>query len=115
MQIGALRHRLILEKPAYTQVPSGEAVLGFDTGHTVWASIEPLRGRDQAIFGGQDSQTDTRIRFRWSPALAAMDATWRGRVLGPGGEKVYNFQSVADVELRHAEFEIMASSGLNRG
>ena len=46
MRIGTLRHRVELQEPVENQDGYGEAERTYTTYATVWASVEPLSGRE---------------------------------------------------------------------
>ena len=111
MKAGSLRHRVLVEKPTDTQDASGAVALGFTCVAIVWASVEPLRGRETLLAEQITAQMDTRIRMRWSPPLDCMTAKWRLRFK----DVIYNIQSIAHIGHRQREIEVMCSSGANRG
>lgn len=117
MNAGKLRHRLLLEQPIVTQDDTGGEVINWSVFRTVWASVEPLRGRgplrgrEQLIANQSLAPLDTRIRIRWSPAVNMVTAKWRGTHQGI----IYNFKSISQTDMGHREIEIMAQSGLNDG
>jgi len=108
---GKLRHRLLLDEPIATQDDTGSEVINWSAFGTVWASVEPLRGREQLIANQALAPLDTRIRIRWSPAVNMITAKWRGTHQGI----IYNFKSISQTDMGHREIEIMAQSGLNDG
>jgi len=108
---GKLRHRLLLDEPIATQDDTGGEVINWSAFGTVWASVEPLRGREQLIANQALAPLDTRIRIRWSPAVNMVTAKWRGTHQGI----IYNFKSLSQTDMGHREIEIMAQSGLNDG
>lgn len=69
MQAGRLRHRVTLQRRADTQSTSGEVVPGYEDILTVWASIEPLSGREMFAAQQVQSEVNTRIRIRWRPEI----------------------------------------------
>lgn len=112
MGIGQKRHRLTVQEPVRTQDPTtGELVAVWTTVATVWASIEPIRGRE--LLQGEQilDDMDTRLRIRWSPLSDTFTTAHRGIHQG----SVFNFVSFAHVRLEQREIEIMAKSGVNDG
>lgn len=74
MKVGRLRHRLILQRRADTQV-EGEVVPGYEVlADDEWGSIEDVSGRE--FFAAQQvaAEITTRIVIRWR---ADVDATVR--------------------------------------
>lgn len=112
MRAGELRHRIQIDRPESMQNDTGEEVTEYVPAATVWGSIEPLRGRERALAGTDITATmDTRIKVRWSPFIDGINAEWRLR----HQDIIYNIESIAHIEMRHREIEIMAYSGINKG
>lgn len=111
MKAGMLTRRLILQRRVETQDASGDPVATWTTMATVWAAIEPLRGREALISGGINAELDTRITVRWSPLLATLSDNDRAVY----GSTIYNIVSIAEKNMGHRELEILANSGLNEG
>lgn len=112
MRAGELRHRIQVDRPVSMQDDTGDEVTEFEPAGTVWGSIEPLRGRERLQAGTQITATmDTRIKLRWSPFIDGINAEWRLR----HQDIIYNIESIAHIEMRQREIEIMCSSGINAG
>lgn len=109
---GKYPHRLEIQAPVQTQDPaSGEVTTDWQTVGTVWAAIEPIRGKE-AMTGEQMLATmNTRIIIRWSQLAETLTAAHRGL----HQNTIFNFVSIAHVRLKRREVEIMALSGLNDG
>jgi SPP1 family predicted phage head-tail adaptor len=111
MNIGKLRHRLLVEEPVTTQNETGEEVINWLSHGRIWGEIEPLTGREALQAGMVSATLDTRITVRWSPLTDLMNAKWR---LSHAGV-VYNLVSVQQVDMGRRQIEIMANSGRNLG
>lgn len=61
MKIGRLRQRITLQYKVVTRDAVGGEVITWTDQETIWASAEPLRGRD--FFSAQQAQSDVSIRF----------------------------------------------------
>lgn len=70
----------------------------------VWASVEPLRGREYIQLQNTQAELTTRIRIRYQPGI-----TPAMRVLYD--DRKFNIQSVIDPEERHRELELMCIEG----
>lgn len=100
MRAGRLNRRIVLQRPTLTQDGAGQAVRGWTDVATVWAALEPARGR--RTFDAQKVTADCdvviRIRFR-----ADVDATWRiqqtDRATSPATTK--HFRIVAPPDRPH--------------
>lgn len=99
-----LRHKVAVQyravgSPQYD--PNGEVNAAWvDLFPSVWASIEPLRGRE--LFAAQEhaADVDVRIRMRYR---AGVEPTMR--VVHEG--RIYDIRAVLDPELRHRELELL--------
>lgn len=117
MRAGELKRRVIIETAVDTQDDSnGEMLRTWTTLATVWAKVEPLRGREFYGDGAIREEMDTRITMRYAPALLGLSAKHRMRHSPESGPAiVYNIVSPAHVLLNHREIEVMAKSGVNDG
>lgn len=100
MQAGRLRQRVRIQEPVDAQNGLGEMIRAWSTVATVWAAVEPLRGRE--FFDAEQVQAEIshRVRLRYRPGV---DATMR--VLF--GSRVFQIQSVIDVDERRRELQLM--------
>lgn len=106
------RHLLEVDAPTSTQDDTGAEIPGWATMVSrVPASIEPLKGSEVLRANAIAGEMDTRIGMSWTPALNAMTSEWRLRYQNV----IYNIVSIAHIELRQREIEIMARSGINSG
>lgn len=108
MNTGRMRHIITLQEKRSTIGEYGGMVDTWQDVATVWASVEPLRGRE--LFAAQAAQSVTTVRFR----IWYMDGVSQAmRILF--GSKVYNIESVIDINHDHTEIHLLASTGLNEG
>lgn len=106
------RHLIEVDAPTSTQDDTGAEIPGWATmSRRVPASIEPLKGNELLRANAIAGEMDTRIGIDWTPALNAMTSEWRLRYQNV----IYNIVSIAHIELRQREIEILAKSGLNTG
>ena len=100
MQSGTLRHRITLQ--SFTTVPDiyGEPIKTWADLATVWAAVEPLRGRE--YFQAQQTRAEVsyrvRIRHR-ADILPTMRISHAGKTL--------EILSVINVNERSAELHLM--------
>ena len=101
MRAGQLRHRVTLQqKGSVTQNEFGEEVISWTTVDIVWASVEPLRGREFIQAKQEQAMIDTKIRMRHRDGVTpVLRAVWNGRV--------YDILSVVRPEERQREIELM--------
>lgn len=101
MNPGALRHRVTIQKPREGQSRAGQPVQEWDEVATVWAAVEPLRGREYWAAAQVQAEATTRVRIRYRKGIRPdMRVVYGGRI----------FQIVAppiDPEERHREIHLM--------
>ena len=87
MQAGKLRHRITIQQATESQNSFGEVTRSWATYATVWASVEPLQGREYLDGRQLEADVDTRVRIRHRAAVTQrMRVTWSGHT--------YDVQSV---------------------
>lgn len=107
MEAGKLRHRVTIQSLSAgspQRTGSGQPDKAWATAATVWASIEPLRGREFFAADAVQSKVAVRIRIRYRAGITAAM-----RVLH--GSTVYPIEAVVDPENRHVELQLMCSQG----
>lgn len=79
---GKLRHRVTLQRFVKTQDPTtGLISEEWVDGATVWASVEPLSGRDFIAARAQQSEISARVVIRYRPDVdSTMRLIHRGRI-----------------------------------
>lgn len=98
---GILRHRITIEQYTVT----GRNVIGGEVKEwvpvaTVWAAVEPIRGREFFAAHQVNAEVTTRIRIRYLPGVAP---TMRVQF----GNRTYDIRTVIDVDERHLELQLM--------
>ncbi len=73
MRIGPLRHRIALQAGTGTQGGYGNIPLTFSTYATVWASVQPLSGRELLNAQQVYAETSHRIRLRYLSTVTTKD------------------------------------------
>ena len=110
MQIGKLRHRVRIERPATTQDPAtGEMVPGWALVATVWASVEPLSAREFIAAQSGQSEVTARVMMRHRDVITPdMRLVHRGQV--------YNIEGVLpDPKSGRHYLTLPVSEGVNDG
>lgn len=101
MNPGKLRHRVTIQE---FKEDVDQYVTPIDQGWqdvaTVWASVEPIQGREYVLLQNTQSELTTRIRIRYRSGIKPSM-----RVLY--GTRVFDIQSVIDPEERHIEQQLM--------
>lgn len=106
MQAGRLRHRVELQRPDGTSRNRfNEARLNYTTAAHVWAAVEPLRGNEYMESQKLRAELTYRIRIRYYPGVTT---EWRVKF----GDRLFNIQSVINVEEHNREMQLMAIEAL---
>lgn len=79
---GRMRHRVTLEAEVTAPNPFGEQVPSWQAEAVVWASVEPLSGREVLQADQLQSQVTHRVWIRWRQGVEANKRfRHRGRAL----------------------------------
>jgi SPP1 family predicted phage head-tail adaptor len=85
--IGAMRERVLLQTHNTTQNTAGETVSTFTDLATVWARVEPFRGREIFAAGHEQAKQPVLFTIRHSSISDQFREedriTWEGRVYEP--------------------------------
>lgn len=100
MNPGDLRHRITIQQLIETRNELGEVVQSWQDFATVWAAIEPLRGREYFDSQQINAEVTTRIRIRYRPGI-------KPKMRAVYGTRIFDIQSVIDIEERHQEIHLM--------
>ena len=91
MRSGHLRHRATIQQQSVTRSDSGQENVTWSDVDTVWASINPMRGREYVDAAQLRDQIDAKITIRYrSGIIPAMRITEGGNtwdiisVVNPG-------------------------------
>ena len=105
MRAGKLRHRVTVQGMSTTQHAYGEEVVTWATVATVWAAVEPLRGRELNEMAQEQAERTTRIRMRYREvAPGTQRIVWTDRA---STTRTYDVLSVVQVLEKGAETELM--------
>jgi len=74
VRAGPLRHRINLQQAVEASNGFGDVIRTWSTVATVWASINPLSGREYLAARQAQAETTTRIQIRFRSDI---DETWR--------------------------------------
>lgn len=100
MQVGKLRHRVQLQQLARNQDSFGEAVPSYATYSTVWASVEPLQGRELEHAQQISAEVSHRVTIRYNK-----NVTSEHRVVY--GERTLEIEAVINPEERNEMLILM--------
>lgn len=101
MNAGELRKRVILQVKTVTRSASGEETITWSDHATVWASIEPLQGREYFTAQKEQSEVTTRIRIRFRRNITS---EWRVK---ESVKRIYLIETIIDPDERHRHLELM--------
>lgn len=100
MQAGRMRHRVRIQRAVEARNGLNEVITTWSSLATVWASVEPLRGREFFDAEQVQSEVSHRVVMRAYPGLTARD-----RLLYDG--RLLQIIAVIDVRERGKEFQVM--------
>ncbi len=104
---GRLRHLVTVEQNTGGQATTGEQIQNWTPFATVYAAIEPARGREFFSAGRIDAETTHLITIRYLAGLdETMRITWNGRV--------FDINAVVNVDERNRDMEITATERKNQ-
>lgn len=99
MRSGWLRHRVTIQEKVVTRDAYGEEDFTWRDTSTVWASVEPMRGREFLQATAEQVTYDTTVRMRYGTAITPENRlTWNGQY--------YDVRSVVSVLEKAKELEI---------
>lgn len=101
MKIGQLRHRVTIQQQIFTEdMVTGENKSNWQDVATVWAAVEPLKGREYFKTMEVHSEISTRVRIRYCSGISSdMRLVYGNRTL--------YIESVIDPDERHWELQLM--------
>ena len=105
LKAGRLRHRVTLQSAADTADGGGGFTTVWSDVATVWASIEPLKGRERLFAQQLESPVSHRVTLRHrSGVTTAMRVKFGSRIL--------NIRSVINAEERDRALELLCEEGV---
>lgn len=108
MNLGKLRHRITLQSKAVVKDIEGITKETWTDLATVWAAIEPLRGREYFQAAAVNQENTVRFRIRYRPGItSSMRVKYRSRL--------FDIKSIIDIEERHVELHLMCQEVFENG
>ncbi len=108
MQAGKLRHRIELQTRTITKDSYGQEIETWTKLADVWASVNPLRGREFFTAMQEHSDLDHRIIVRHKSVITTVNrAVW--------GTRIFDVQAVIVPEERRFEMHLMSKERLGDG
>ena len=100
MEFSKLRHRVTIQEKAAVTDSFGAEINDWMDVCTVWASVEPLKGREFFVAQKENAETTVQIFIRYRSGISAdMRILYCDRVFG--------INAIIDVEERHIELQLM--------
>lgn len=106
MRAGRLHRRVTIQEKVTTRDAYGAEVVAWGDLATVWAAVEPLRGREFLEQARDGAEVTTRIVLRYQGLTAIRPEM---RVVHPTelGDQVYDVLSVIHVDERRREYQLL--------
>ena len=103
MRAGKLGHRVELQASTPVQDGTGQPIDAWATvtGGTVWASIEPISGREFIAAGSFQSEVSHIVTLRWDSTIT-LTSKFRIKF----GSRYFSIVSVRNVEERNRMWEL---------
>ena len=80
MRAGKLRHRIVIEEKSVTRTDSGAETVSWTEYDTLWASVEPLSGREMEMAKQIHDEISVRVWIRHrSGVVPEMRISWDSR------------------------------------
>lgn len=100
MRAGKLRHWITIQTRTDTRDSYGEPISTWTTFDQVWASIEPIAGREYFASKETRSQSTHRMRIRYRSGITTkMRISWDSRL--------FDIESILNTEERDRELILM--------
>ena len=103
--IGALRHRVTIERPVRTSDDGGTGTLTWTSLGSVFARIEPVGGREIEIGDGVAGRVSHKVLLRWRDDLAP-----QMRIVA--GSQILEIRAVLDLEGRRRWLQCLCEERL---
>lgn len=101
MRSGTLRHRIEIQGESVTRDSYGGETKSWTTSATVWASINPLSGRERLAAQQVNAETTHKITMRYHSGL-----TPENRI--KFGSRIFDIEEILNTGENNVELVIMA-------
>lgn len=109
MNLSKMRNRINIQQEGQVQNDEGYWVTDWVDFMTIWAHIEPLRGRELIMAGASTTKVDTRIKTRYHKKLEDLDIDTESKFRIKYKKRTYEIEDIINVEELNREFEIMCN------
>ncbi len=100
--IGKLRHQVEILKPIISKDALGQEVENLEVQKTVWASIEPLSGKEYFSAKQVNSEVNIKITIRY---IGSLLPHWVVQF----GQQVFNIETIINFEERNKYLQLLCS------
>jgi len=101
MEIGELRHRIILQNPTTSINENGFEVETWEDVETVWAAVSNLHGGEYFAAAAVQAENTVKFTIRY---IEGLDSAMRILFLG----KCYNITAIDNIKYKNRYIEIKA-------
>jgi SPP1 family predicted phage head-tail adaptor len=102
MRAGRLRHRVVVERATDGTDAYGDQVPTWVALATVWASVEPLSGREYVAAAHVQADVSTRIVLRGIPGVTL---TPKDRIRY--GSRLFDIKQIVDRDSENVELQLL--------
>lgn len=108
MIAGKLRHRVYIQRATEAANTYGEMVKTWASIYRVWASVEPLTGRELERAQQVSAEATTRVKIRYTD-----DVTVGDRILfGTYDQRVFEINAIVNPDERNVELHLFCSEAV---
>ncbi len=100
--IGNLRHRITLQKPLIIKDSIGQQLEEWQDVATVWASVEPLSGKEYFSAKQMNSEVSTKITIRYLEGITPFMRVFFQK-------HTYNILAIINFEERNVYLQLLCS------
>ena len=100
MKAGPLRYKVVVQRKSVSKDSLGAETITWTTYATVWAQVQPLRGREYIDLRAAQAEITTRIRMRY---LSGLDTTMQIVF----GSQTFAIVEIIDENSRNRMLEVM--------
>jgi SPP1 family predicted phage head-tail adaptor len=108
MQAGALRHRVLLQERSTAEDTFGQQKTTWTDYDTIWASVKPLSGRELLAAQAVNTEVTHKVVTRYQPGI-------KPSMRAIHADRIFEIQSVLDIEERHISLDLLCTEGLTEG
>ena len=100
--IGKLRHQVEILKPVISKDTLGQEIESWEVQHSVWASIEPLSGKEYFSAKQVNSEATIKLTIRYVESLLPH---WVVQF----GQCIFNIEAIINLEERNRYLQLLCS------